>query len=109
LPNRSSTRVEKVIEAGCCPVWSTLIAKWVALTKALALAAFLYRQTSSSGGSSDTEVKLLTVIPAGSPSSLTQVTTVTPVAKQPNASRRVRGSCPLRYSPFSGWSAMSRL
>ena len=46
------------------------------------------RQTSSSGGSSDTEVKLLTVNPAGVPSSVRQVTTVTPVAKQPSASRK---------------------
>src|SRR6476660_6073036 len=101
-PKRSSTRVEKVIEAGCWAVWRTLIAKCEARVSASALAACLYRHTSSSGGSSETEVKLLTVIPAGSRSSLRQVTTVTPVAKQPSASRRVRGSCPLRYSCLSG-------
>mgnify|MGYP006202905075 CR=1 FL=1 len=39
------------------------------------------RQTSSNSGSSETEVKLLTVSPNGSPSSSTQVTTVTPVTK----------------------------
>src|SRR5213595_2987214 len=105
-PKRSSSRVEKRIDAGCWPVCSTLIAKWDASVSAAALAAFLYRQTSNSGGSSDTEVKLLTVSPAGSPASFRQVTTVTPVAKQPSASRSVRGSCPLRYSPDVGWSAM---
>ena len=63
--------------------------------------------TSSSGGSSDTEVKLLTVRPTGSPSASRQVTTVTPVAKQPSASRRVRGSCPVRYSLGGGWSAIA--
>jgi hypothetical protein len=68
------------------------------------VAAFV--DTSSSGGSSDTDVKLLTVNPAGSPSSARQVTTVTPVPKQPSASRSVRGSCPLRYSPVLGWSAI---
>ena len=46
---------------------------------------------------------------AGDPSPARQVTTVTPVAKQPNASRKVRGSCPLRYSCRVGWSAMSGL
>src|SRR5207253_3312159 len=98
VPKRSSSRVEKRIDAGCCPVWSTLTAKCDASTNAPALAAALARQTSSSGGSSETEVKLLTVSPAGDPSAPWQVTTVTPVAKQPSASRNVRGSCPLRYS-----------
>src|SRR5206468_9789371 len=90
------------------PVCSTLIAKCEAWVSAAALAACLYRQTSSKGGSSDTEVKLLTVSPAGSPASLRQVTTVTPVAKQPSASRKVRGSCPLRYSPLVDGSAIDR-
>src|SRR5690348_3746803 len=95
------------MEAGCCPVCRTLIAKKGAPISASALAASLWMHTNSNGGSSDTEVKLLTVRPAGT-LSLRQVTTVTPVAKQPSASRRVLGSCPLRYSPLSGWSAMAR-
>src|SRR6476620_10310676 len=107
VPNRSSSRVEKRIEAGCWPVWSTFTAKCDALMRAAALAALLAMQTSSSGGSSDTEVKLLTVRPVGPPS-CRHVTTVTPVAKHPSASRRVRGSCPLRYSCRVGWSAMPR-
>ena len=96
-PKRSSARVEKRIESGCCPVCSTLTAKCRAVSAA-ALAAALATHTSNNGGSRDTEVKLLTVNPTGSPSSSRQVTTVTPVAKQPNASRKVRGSDPLRYS-----------
>ena len=40
------------------------------------------------------------VNPAGFPSGPRHVATVTPVAKQPSASRSVRASCPLRYSPF---------
>ena len=43
--------------------------------------------SSSNGGSSDTEVKLLAVKPTGFPSSSKLVTMVTPVAKQPKASR----------------------
>src|SRR3954454_1088257 len=104
-PKRSSSRVEKRIDAGCWPVCSTLIAKCDALVSASAVAASLWTHTRSSGGSSETEVKLLTVRPAGVTAESTQVTTVTPVAKQPSASRRVRGSCPLRYSPFVDGSA----
>ena len=63
--------------------------------------------TNNSGGSSESDVKLLTVRPAGLFSASTHVTTVTPVAKQPSASRSVRESCPLRYSPLVGWSAMA--
>ena len=48
---------------------------------------------STSGGSSETLEKLFTVIPIG-PDGPSAVTTVTPVAKQPRASRRVRGSEP---------------
>ena len=46
-PNRSSTRVEKVIEAGCWPVCSTLIAKCGASISAGDAAASLCRHTSS--------------------------------------------------------------
>lgn len=45
------------------------------------------KQTSTSGGSSDSEVTVLAVVPTGSPSSPTDVTTVTPVAKRPIACR----------------------
>ena len=49
-------------------------------------------QNSSSGGSSDTLVKLFAVSPVRVPSPARPVTTVTPVAKQPKASRSARGS-----------------
>ena len=53
----------------------------------MAALLLLERHQSSSGGSSDTEVKELAVTPTGSPSGRTAVTTVTPVANSPNASR----------------------
>src|SRR5687768_17685364 len=64
--------------------------------------------TSNRGGSSDTEVKLLAVKPTGLPLPSTQVTTVTPVAKQPSASRKVRGSEPVRYSRTGASSAIAK-
>src|SRR5215475_9528766 len=50
----------------------------------------------TSGGLSDTEAKELTVSPALRPSGTAAVTTVTPVGKQPSASRKSRalnGAC----------------
>ena len=67
-----------------------------------ALAALLPMHTNSKGGSRLTLVKLLAVRPTGWPSLSRQVTTVTPVAKQPRASRNVRGSDPVRYSRGEG-------
>ena len=48
-------------------------------------------ETSSSGGSIETEAKELAVKPSGSSPAMV-VTTVTPVMKQPNVSRSARGS-----------------
>jgi hypothetical protein len=48
------------------------------------------RLHSTSGGSSDTEAKELMVTPTGTPSALRAVTTATPVANSPSASRRER-------------------
>ena len=45
------------------------------------------KQTRTSGGSSDSEVTALAVVPTGSPSAPTEVITVTPVAKWPMACR----------------------
>jgi len=45
------------------------------------------KQTSTSGGSSDSELTALAVVPTGSPSSSIDVTIVTPVAKWPIACR----------------------
>jgi len=50
----------------------------------------LARHHSSSGGASETEVKEFAVTPTGVPSGRTPVTTVTPVANRPNASRNPR-------------------
>jgi hypothetical protein len=49
-------------------------------------------QNSTNGGSSDSEANELMVTPADRPSSPTVVTTQTPEAKRPSASRKVRGS-----------------
>src|SRR3954449_11907782 len=60
-------------------------------TTASVVRAPVVRQTSSSGGSRDTEDKLLTVIPcAGRPAAT--VTTATPVANRPMVRRMVSGS-----------------
>ena len=45
------------------------------------------RQIRISGGSSDTEVKLLTVSPCGAPCASKTLAIVTPVAKRPQARR----------------------
>ena len=45
-------------------------------------------------------------ITAGFPPALKIDGRITPVAKQPSASRSVRGSCPLRYSPLVDGSAI---
>ncbi len=43
------------------------------------------KQTSTSGGSRESELTAFAVVPTGSPSGPTEVTTVTPVAKWPMA------------------------
>ena len=62
------------------------------------LAACLPMQIISSGGSSETEVKLLAVKPRGWPSTPAVVTMVTPVMKLPKAERSSRLSKLLRRS-----------
>ena len=66
------------------------------LEKALKLLAFLSMLQSTKGGSKDTEQKLLAVIATGvlamESTAHSVVTTVTPVANEPNASRKSRGS-----------------
>ncbi|MNJ57215.1 hypothetical protein D3C77_527970 [compost metagenome] len=70
--------------------WSSTGSIWTANRSAPAKASwrsdFTSRHHSTSGGSSDTEVKLLTVMPSG-PSAVWAVTTQTPVAKPPSARR----------------------
>ena len=56
----------------------------------------LRRLNSTSGGSSDTELKELQVRPAGRPSAARVVMTATPVGKQPSSCRNSFGSMALR-------------
>ena len=62
---------------------------------------------STSGGFSDTELKLLTVMPSGVPSGARVVMMVTPVAKLPSALRKSIGSkaTPLLLMSVSLWSS----
>ena len=61
--------------------------KWPLLQKAFIEEDDFASDQSTSGGSSDTELKLLAVTPMGSPVSDIVVTIVTPVAKVPKAAR----------------------
>ena len=76
--------------------------------KTSALPELLAIHTSSNGGSSDTLVKLFAVRPTGRPSGAWAVMMVTPVAKQPIASRNVRASEPERYSGMKRGCLRSR-
>jgi hypothetical protein len=60
------------------------------------------KQTRTSGGSSDSELTALAVVPTGWPSAPRDVMTVTPVAKCPMA---FRNSAPVTSGPVA--SAMS--
>ena len=75
----------------------TFTAKCDAVEKTSQECADFARHTQSSGGSSETEVKLLAVKPRGVPSLWRVVITVTPVAKAPKAFRKALvstlGSC----------------
>ena len=56
------------------------------------------RQTSSSGGSSESELTALAVVPVGRPAASRVVTSVTPVANRPIPCRR---ASPIAMSLFS--------
>ena len=60
--------------------------------KAGRLRALLARLQSTIGGSRETELKLLAVMPTGVPSAAFVVTMVTPVANIPSARRKSFGS-----------------
>ena len=79
---------------------STCTAKAAPGAKADRLLLLFVRHHSSSGGSSDTELKEFAVTPTGSPSGRTAVTTVTPVANSPKASRSCRWLNELRVTPL---------
>jgi hypothetical protein len=63
------------------------IAKGIPGANAASLLLALARHHRTNGGSSDTEVTEFAVMPTGSPSGPTAVTTVTPVVKRPKMSR----------------------
>jgi hypothetical protein len=70
----------------------TTNAPWLRIARKVAL--LRSKQTSSRGGSSDSDVTALAVVPTGSPSSPTEVTSVTPVAKCPIVSRNSAAETP---------------
>ena len=70
---------------------STLTAKWLACSNTSWLLERLSMLHSTSGGSRDTELKLLAVTPTLRPLASAAVTTVTPVAKLPRARGRFAG------------------
>ena len=92
--NRSVDDRAKTPDIGCWPMCRTLMAKCSARRNRSRFDELRARQNRIRGGSSDTEEKELAVSPTGRPCSSRVVTTVTPVAKQPRASRRVRASDP---------------
>ncbi|MNP25563.1 hypothetical protein D3C76_1183770 [compost metagenome] len=74
-------------------IWSaarTFTAKWLAASNTARLLERLSRLQRISGGSRDTELKLLAVTPTRLPCGSAAVTTVTPVAKLPRARRKAR-------------------
>src|SRR5580704_12076157 len=88
--NLSAVRRAKCTAISRCSWDSTCTAKDAPGPNATAPLLLFDRHHSSSGGSSDTELKELAVMPTGSPSGRTAVMTVTPVANSPNASRSCR-------------------
>src|SRR5215813_5395184 len=59
----------------------------------------------TSGGDNDTELNELTVVPRTAPSLVIVVTTATPVAKQPSASRKLRCANVICAMPQKGTPA----
>ena len=72
--------------ASCSAASTCTFQYWPAL-KAARLRALRARLQSTSGGLSDTELKLLAVMPTASPSAVRVVMMVTPVVKVPRAAR----------------------
>src|SRR6185437_1905471 len=96
--NLSGDGVANVRAIPSCPSRRTLTANRLLCSSARCVGIRLLTQTSSRIGSSDTDATALAVMPAR-PSSVTVVTTVTPVAKCAIASRYTSVSLiPLRLS-----------
>src|SRR3546814_17779977 len=90
--NLSMPRFEKRPDRASWSVASTCTAQYSAARNTSRLAEVLARLHSTSGGLSDTELKLLAVRPTGVPSTVRAVMMVTPVAKVPSALRNSVGS-----------------
>ncbi|MNR34815.1 hypothetical protein D3C85_1526170 [compost metagenome] len=90
--NLSSPWVAKRPDRASCSVDNTWTFQCLPLVKTGKLRACLDRLQSTIGGLSDTELKLLAVIPTGEPSSVWVVMMVTPVVKVPSAARKAWGS-----------------
>jgi hypothetical protein len=89
---RSATALAKRRDS---PTWasdSTLIAKWLAARKADSAGLAERSDHSTSGGSSESELKELAVRPTARPSASRQVAIVTPVVKRPSVLRRALAS-----------------
>src|SRR5260221_7818284 len=90
--NLSAPDLAKCVERASSPSPSTLMVKYSASRKTIAQPAVRARLHSTIGGSSDTELKELTVRPSALPPGPSVVTRQTPVGKQPSALRKSRGS-----------------
>jgi len=83
----ASPRRAKPADRCSCPAASTFTTDAPCPRMARSVRLPRSKQTRMSGGSSDSEVTALAVVPTGAPSAPIDVTTVTPVAKWPMASR----------------------
>src|SRR5690242_15562153 len=90
----ANPRRAKFLDRCCCGAESTFTtnAPWPRIAFSVMLPRS--KQTRTSGGVSDSEVTALAVVPTGWPSASTEVTTVTPVAKCPIASRNSAADTP---------------
>src|SRR5439155_1107919 len=92
--NRCSAASANRREIASWSAASTFTTNRVAAWSAPCISLRLSIETSSSGGSSETEAMELAVIPTRAPSARRAVTTVTPVAKRPRSWRNRAGSTP---------------
>src|SRR6218665_45855 len=99
---RSMPRVAKRWARAFWSAASTWMAECEPLAKTGMVLAPCARLHSTSGGSSDTELKELAVSPTNLPAELRAVTMVTPVANMPRASRNSRGE-KLGGGARAGW------
>src|SRR5580692_790019 len=89
-PSQAAARPRraKLVDRCCCRAPSTFTANAPCARTDSRVRLARSKQTRISGGSRDSELTALAVVPTGSPSGPTEVTTVTPVAKCPIACRK---------------------